>query len=137
MTSNRSVTNEEAAPAPRGGVAGHGLAVIDHLMASGELLPAQMPAASTWSPAKKLAAAVFASAMVEIRDHTGSSSHRRRIAEALEWVESDDETWPYSFLRLCALFDLEPAWVRAVVREWLACPAHERKPILFLYRQAA
>ncbi len=58
---------------PRRAAASVGLSVIDSLMAGGELLPAQLPVASHWSPEKRLAAAVLASALVEIRDHHGSS----------------------------------------------------------------
>ena len=126
-----------ASQAPRGSFLSGGLSVIDNLMSGGELLPAQLPSATHWTPEKKLAAAVRASALVEIRDHHGNPAHRRRVAEALEWVALDDSEWPYSFLRLCGLFDLEPQWVRAVVERWVQVPAHERKSISFLYRQAA
>lgn len=126
-----------AGEAPRGSFLSGGLSVIDDLMAGGELLPAQLPSASHWTPEKKLAAAVLASALVEIRDHHGSPAHRRRVAEALEWVALDDGEWPYSFVRLCNLFGLEPQWVRGVVDRWVRVPREERKAISFLYRQAA
>jgi hypothetical protein len=113
------------------------LAVIDHLMAGGVLLPAQLPSVSYWSAEKRLAAAVLASALVEIRDHHGARGHRRRVAEAIDWVQSDDSEWPYSFIRLCALFGLVPEWVRAVVRHWIATPRAARKSVCFVYRQAA
>ena len=123
--------------ARRSAMAANGLAVIDHLMAGGELLPSQLPSASCWTAEKRLAAAVLASALVEIRDHHGSRGHRRSVAEALEWVESDDGTWPFSFLRLCGLFALEVEWVRLVVRQWIGTPRAARKPVSFLYRHAA
>jgi len=122
---------------PRGSDGAPELAVIDHLMAGGELLPAQLPSATNWSPQKKLAAAVLASALIEIRDHHGSASHRRRVAEALDWVRSDDGEWPFSFLRLCGLFGLEAEWVRASVQHWIATPLAARRSATFLYRQAA
>lgn len=130
-------TTQDAAEQPRGAMTPHGLAVIDELMAGGEMLPAQMPKAGIWSPEKKLAAAVLASALVEIRDHCGTRSHRRSVVEALEWVAADDGDWPFSFVRLCALFDLEPEWVRGEVRAWIATPPGQRKSVPFLYRQAA
>lgn len=135
-TTSRPADDTPREEPSRGGLS-RGLAVIDDLMAGGELLPAQLPAASHWTPEKKLAAAVLASALVEIRDHHGVPSHRRRVAEALEWVQSDEAEWPYTFVRLCALFDLEPEWVRGVVARWVATPRDARKPISFLYRQAA
>lgn len=121
----------------RGPLNTHGLAVIDELMAGGEMVPAQLPRRTMWTAEKKLAAAVLASALVEIRDHHGSRGHRRRVTEAIEWVAAEDAEWPFSFLRLCALFDLEPEWVRAEVRAWIATPREARKAVAFLYRQAA
>ncbi len=121
----------------QGAVTANGLIVIADLMAAGELLPAQLPIASCWSPEKKLAAAVLASALVEVRDHCGNPSHRRPVAEALQWIADDDVSWPYAFLRLCELLGLEADWVRAVVARWVGTPRAARKPISFLYRQAA
>src|SRR4051812_44383055 len=100
---------EDPAPPPtsdgqRGSFLSAGLAVIDDLMAGGELLPAQLPKATQWTPEKKLAAAVLASALVEVRDHYGSPTHRRLVAEALEWIALDDADWPFSCVRLCELF---------------------------------
>ncbi|HSQ01490.1 MAG TPA: hypothetical protein VL049_30070 [Candidatus Dormibacteraeota bacterium] len=132
---------ETAASPPSDGARGSflsaGLSVIDGLMAGGELLPAQLPAATHWTPEKKLAAAVLASALVEIRDHHGSPAHRRRVAEALEWVALDDGSWAFSFVRLCELFSLEVEWVRGVVARWVQVRPEDRKGISFLYRQAA
>ena len=71
------VSRPDGAPArratdsPRGAADVPGLAVIDHLMAGGEMVPAQLPSATNWSAEKKLAAAVLASALVEVRDHHG------------------------------------------------------------------
>ena len=121
----------------RGSFLSAGLSALDDLMAGGEMLPAQLPAASDWSAEKRLAAAVLASALVEIRDHHGSPGHRRPVAEALEWIAADASSWPYSFVRLCELFGLEVDWVRGVVASWLRVPVEQRKPISFLYRQAA
>ena len=131
---------ETAAPpsdGARGSFLSAGLSVIDDLMAGGELLPAQLPAATHWTPEKKLAAAVLASALVEIRDHHGSPAHRRRVAEALEWIALDDGSWAFSFVRLCELFSLEVEWVRGVVARWVQVRPEDRKGISFLYRQAA
>ncbi|MEO8603945.1 MAG: hypothetical protein ABI629_15325 [bacterium] len=121
----------------RGVAAANGLAVIDDLMAGGEMLPAQLPVQTDWSPEKKLAAAVLATALVEIRDHHGSPAHTRGVAEALEWVRSDENSWPYAFVPLCELFGLEVDWVREVIGEWLGTPRAGRKAISYLYRQAA
>ena len=114
-----------------------GLTAIDDLMAGGEMLPSQLPLMTDWSPCKKMAAAVLASALVEIRDHCGQPNHRRRVAEELAWVHDDDVTWPYAFVPLCHLFGLEVDWVRQVIAQWIGTPRTARKPISYLYRQAA
>ena len=122
---------------PSGPLPHHGLAVIDNLMAGGELLPAQLPSASNWTPEKRLAAAVLASALIEIRDHHGSAPHRRHVAETLRWIRAEEDGWPFGFVRLCALFDLDVDWVREEVARWINTPRGERKSIPFLYRWAA
>jgi len=136
-TTTESSGSEARVDGARGALAANGLTVIDDLMAGGEMLPAQLPMNSTWSPEKKLAAAVLASALVEVRDHHGSPSHRRRVSEALEWIADDEATWPFSFVRLCELFALEVEWVRGVVARWAQVPPEDRKGISFVYRQAA
>ncbi len=115
---------------------GEYLGVIQHLMAGAELLPSQTPSASPgWSPEKKLAAAVLASALMEIRDHRASARHRNQIAQTLCWIRSADTEWPFSFLRLCDLFSLDPEWVRGIVRRWLRTPPAARR--ISVYRRAA
>jgi hypothetical protein len=126
------------APEPEvGSINKQDLDVLGHLMAGGQLLAAQQASRSDWSPEKKLAGAVLASALVEIRDHHGSPAYRRRIAEDLEWILSDDDEWPFSFRRLCAVFDLDPVWVREVVQRWISTPRHLRDRPACPYRQAA
>ena len=113
------------------------LAILDHLMAQGEMVPAQMPAPTHWTAEKRLAAAVFASALVEIRDHAGERKYRRKVAEDLEWVQSEDIEWPYSFLRLCEVFRLEAVWVRSVVQFWMTEPNTGSRRTFSTFRQAA
>ena len=112
------------------------LPVIQHLMASGQMVAAQLPSASNWTPEKRLAAAVLSAALVELRDQAGEPRRQQDVAETVEWIMSDDTEWPYSFLRLCELFDLQPDWVRNVVQQWLrAGRKQSRRPAV--YRQAA
>lgn len=98
--------------------------VIEHLLAGGEIVAAQLPSASHWSREKKLAAAAFTSGLINIRDNAGTTSRRRarEVAEDVAWVMADDAEWPYSFVRLCELFALNPAWVRERVVAWLEEP---------------
>ncbi len=110
---------------------------LEHLLASGQILASQQPIQSEWSPCKKLAVAVLASALVEVRDHAHDQSYERRIQEDLEWIESDDAEWPFSFVRICELMNLETAWVRTMVDGWIAVPPSQRKRPVTPYRQAA
>jgi hypothetical protein len=111
--------------------------ILEHLMAQGEMVPAQLAAPSNWTPERRLAAAVFASALVEVRDHVGERKYRRKIAEDLEWIESEERDWPFSFLRICDLFSLEPCWVRSVVRFWTSEPNIFSRRTFSTFRQAA
>lgn len=96
---------------------------VEHLLACGEMVPGQLPSVSTWSPEKKLAAAVLAQALVEVRDRHADTAYKRRVREDLEWIFSDEVEWPYAFVPLCQLFGLEVDYVRGMVRAWMAAPA--------------
>lgn len=107
------------------------LKVLQDLMAGAEITPAQLASTTNWSPEKRLASAVLSAALLEIRTHAGDPRHRRRIQEDLEWVFSDDREWPFSFLRLCDLFDLDVDWVRETVGEWMESGSRGgRRPVL-------
>jgi hypothetical protein len=54
-----------------------------------------------------------------VRDHHHEPHYRRRVAEDIAWICSDDVDWPFSFVRLCQLFGLDAQWVREVVGRWL------------------
>lgn len=116
---------------------GDGMAGVEHLMATGELLPSQLPMQGDWSPCKKLAASVLASALVEIRDHSHDPSYKKRIDEDLDWIECGEDEWSFSFLRICDLLDLNPDWVKMKVYHWLMVPPSERTKPVTPYRQAA
>jgi len=43
----------------------------------------------------------------------------QRVArEAEEWLFSDDDSWPFSFVSICAVLGLEPAYLRQGLRSW-------------------
>lgn len=116
-------------PLPQFEPDGRDSSVVGHLLASGEILPSQMPSPSDWSPEKKLAGAVLAHTLLEIRDHHRDAHYRRRVAQDLEWVGSNDTEWPYSFLPLCELFRLEPEYVRSIVVRWTQTETvHQPRP---------
>ena len=109
---------------------------VNHLLAGGEILPSQLPSASSWSPEKKLAAAVLTSGLICIRDHYGEEPYAEVVEEDLAWVASDDMTNDFNFLHLCDIFGLDAAWVREVVERWKVTEKRERKPFS-LHRHAA
>ena len=92
------------------------------------MTPAQLPLGCFWSPEKRLAGAVLADALIEVRDHHHDPKYRRLIAEDLVWIRSNDARDPYSFIRLCQLLNIEPVWVRETVHRWMSAAVAEQAP---------
>ena len=113
------------------------LFVIEEMMASAVQLPLQNASSSDWSPEKRLAAAVLGVTLVELRERSGEPSYQRNISESVAWIHSEEVEWPFSFLRLCDLFDLDPNWVRSVADNWVRAPKIKRDGSRPRYRQAA
>ncbi|MEO8604662.1 MAG: hypothetical protein ABI629_18990 [bacterium] len=98
------------------------LTVLRLMLSGGEILPAQLPSVSHWTPELSLGAAIMAQAMTEIRSRRHDRRDHIQVAAALRWVRTDDRGWPFSFLRICELLQLEPAWVRRKVKLWMGRP---------------
>ena len=111
------------------------LRVLRELLSGGEILPAQLPSASHWSPALQLAAAVLAQAMADIRLRRRDGRDHIQVGSALRWVRANDTAWPLSFLRVCELLQLDAAWVRQTVNRWLRRDAIQGRNTA--YRHAA
>jgi hypothetical protein len=48
-----------------------------------------------------------------------SRYRKRRLGqEAEEWFFSDEMDWPFSFLNICAVLNLEPQYIRKGLRHW-------------------
>jgi hypothetical protein len=94
------------------------VALLEQIMAGEVLVPSQGTSPCAWSPEKRLAGAVLRDALLEVRRPGNDPRSRTRIAEDLAWIRDDDSDWPFSFLRLCAVFGLDPAWVRQTVVAW-------------------
>jgi len=109
------------------------LTVLRQLLTGGEIVPAQLPSASHWTPELGLAAAVLAQSMADIRWRRADGRDHIQVAAALRWVHAEDRSWPLSFLRVCELLQLEPAWVRRRIKRWLHCDVRPGRSI----RQAA
>ena len=95
------------------------MGVLRNLFEGGEILPSQLPSASHWTPEIRLAAAVLGQAMADIRWRRADGRDHIQVNAALRWVRSNDGEWMYSFLRICEVLHLEPAWVRGRVHRWL------------------
>jgi hypothetical protein len=107
------------------------LGTLRDLLTGGEILPSQLPSASHWTPEVRLAAAVLAQAMADIRLRRRDGRDHIQVAAAVRWVRSSDTHWPLAFLRVCELLQLEPQWVRDMVRRWLRRGAHTGRNTAF------
>jgi hypothetical protein len=69
----------------------------------------------------RLALAILEDALRCVLRHHASRIAEQRLAaqEALQWMLSNDDAPPFTFVRICQLFDLEPDWIRQAVRQRL------------------
>jgi hypothetical protein len=111
------------------------IGVLRDLLQGGEILPTQLPTSSShWTPEVRLAAAVLGQAIADIRWRRIDGRDHIQVNAALRWVRSTDSTWPFSFIRVCELLQLEPAWVRGRVSRWLRGTGDSGRAVV---RQAA
>src|SRR4029077_13494281 len=63
---------------------------------------------------KALAAGVLKQAKQDLRRFHGATSaiERELYLDAYSWLTSDDSSWPFSFLNVCRLLNLEPEALR-------------------------
>ena len=77
----------------------------------------------------RLALAILEDALrCALRHHDSRITEQRMAArEAMEWIRSDDDAPPFTFVRICQLFDLDPDWIRDTLhrRMFQARVAHE------------
>ena len=77
----------------------------------------------------RLALAILEDALrCALRHHDSRITEQRLAArEAMEWIRSDDDAPPFTFVRICQLFDLDPDWIRDTLhrRMFQARVAHE------------
>lgn len=71
-------------------------------------------------PEKELMLAVLADAVECFGRHSGSRDvvRMRIFQEAQDWLFSDDEKEPFSFLNLCDALELDPGYIRRGVLNW-------------------
>ena len=95
--------------------------VQEGLLANEPALPVQFH--DVWhhtcaiTPEIDLALAVLWQAVIDLTRYryVRRLQEQRLYIDAYEWVFSDDETWPYSFVNLCEAFSLTPETVRSRV----------------------
>lgn len=51
----------------------------------------------------------------------------RLAHEAEEWLFSDDDRWPFSFVNICRALDLEPEYLRWRLKQWRQRPPAARQ----------
>ena len=105
-------------------------ATPDHMLPVqfSELL--QQPTERT--PERRLMAAVLEDATRAFCQNAGAQTTRagRILGETSEWFESSDVSWPFSFENVCDALALDPAWIRRLLRRWLATHALSTQPPL-------
>jgi hypothetical protein len=70
----------------------------------------------------RLALAILDDALRCVLRHTHSAlAHQRAEArEARRWIESEETSYALSFVPICQVFNLDPEWIRDMVRRRLA-----------------
>lgn len=84
------------------------------------VLPSQITtAAATWSGERRLALAVLEDAITTLFRNLRivSVNAQREILIVDLWLESPDDTWPFSFLNVCAVCRIDPEYLREGIRE--------------------
>lgn len=77
----------------------------------------------------RLALAILEDALrCALRHHDSRITEQRLAArEAMDWIRSEDDSPPFTFVRVCQLFDLDPDWIRDTLhrRLYRSRTAHE------------
>ena len=88
------------------------------------LLPSQFFAAMRkrvpQEPEYRLIVAVLEDAIDCYQKHlfTHEPKARQLYEDAAGWIASDDRQWPYSFISICDILNLNPSYVRRGLEEW-------------------
>lgn len=70
-----------------------------------------------------LVEAVLGQAIREYQKFAGDQTRRgtRLFREIDQWFAEDDRKWDFSFLNICQILDLEPAYIRTGLKMWCNC----------------
>jgi len=71
-------------------------------------------------PEKALMLAVLDDGVRCFQDNLFSENKKKRmlLEEAVEWLFSDDASWIFSFVSICAVMGLDPDYLRRGLRQW-------------------
>lgn len=47
-----------------------------------------------------------------------SQAIRRELRDVRNWIQSDDVSWPFSFLNVCHALAIDPTFLRRGLRDW-------------------
>src|SRR5205823_2219864 len=90
----------------------------------GQRLPVELllGPAPVLQPELRLMRAVLEDALIVVTGPAGAG-HRRLVLEGAAWLASGDESYLFSFLRICEALDLDASRLRSRVASWLAARA--------------
>ncbi len=97
--------------------------IIDRLIMSHAVdaaqVPLHQPADGEDSPELDLHRAIlFDAVQCAVRHFDSPLQHQRSEARAaIRWIESDNESYFLSFVPICHRFQIDPEWIRRLVRE--------------------
>jgi hypothetical protein len=91
------------------------------------LAPEQLFGPRRRTSEERLMAAVLEDALRELIRPGGGWRGARARAEVQLWFDSDDVAWPFSFVNVCEVLDLDPAEVRSSIAVRAARP-RRREP---------
>lgn len=80
-----------------------------------QVLPAQFfHPNSTTTPERMLILAILQGAYEDFHIFKSSQSPRakEKLQETLNWIFSENETWPFSFINICNFLNLDPGMMR-------------------------
>lgn len=71
-------------------------------------------------PEYRLIVAVLQDAVECFQKHLFARDHKARhlFEDAADWLASNDREWPYSFVSICEVLDLNPEYVRSGLHAW-------------------
>jgi hypothetical protein len=86
----------------------------------------------------RLVVAVLEDAIDCYQKHSDArdSKTRQLFEDAAQWVGSDDRSWPFSFLNICDVLGLDPAYVREGLRGYDRRRAAGRAKVVTLKAQS-